>query len=162
MNRKEQPGGGYATTFLTGRERILPLPHAGRGWPDGDDLMYSTMILPFSHSPSVIKPSQAMRTARHQNGGRCNSYVNGCRRSSGLSPNALINTEQPHRKTQSAIMANQQKIGAAAHPINKEVNSMNEVFSSLPIEIEQNELDERTVQSVYQAGYSRITECKNV
>ena len=34
---------------------------------------------------------------------------------------------------------------------------MNEVFSSLPIEIERNEIDERTVQSVYQAGYSRIT-----
>ena len=34
------------------------------------------MKLPFSHSPSVIKPSQAMRTARHHHGGRCNSYGN--------------------------------------------------------------------------------------
>ncbi len=34
---------------------------------------------------------------------------------------------------------------------------MHEVNPSLPIEIERNEIDERTVESVYQAGYSRIT-----
>ena len=121
MNRKEQPGGGYATTFLTGRERIIPLPHAGRGWPDGDDLMYSIMILPFSHSPSVIKPSQAMRTARHQHGGRCNSYENGCRRSSGLSPDALINIQisRTERHNQPSWLFNKIGIGAAAYPIQR-------------------------------------------
>ncbi|MCI1966200.1 MAG: hypothetical protein LKJ17_08745 [Oscillospiraceae bacterium] len=40
----------------------------------GNDLY--AMKLPFSHSPSVIKPSQAMRTARHHHGGRCDSYGN--------------------------------------------------------------------------------------
>lgn len=58
-------------------ERAIPMPQAGRGKPVGDDLMRPIMILPFSHSPSVIKPSQAMRTARHQNGGRCDSYEGG-------------------------------------------------------------------------------------
>ena len=52
---------------------MIPIPHTGRGWPAGNDLM-RLRILPFSHSPSVIKPSQTMRTARHQNGGRCKSY----------------------------------------------------------------------------------------
>lgn len=39
---------------------------------------------------------------------------------------------------------------------------MNEANASLPIEIERIEVDANTVQNVYQAGYSRITECKNV
>ena len=63
MNRKEQPGGGYATTFLTGRERIIPLPHAGRGWPDGDDLMYS------NNDTSVQSQSERDQTvAGNENG----------------------------------------------------------------------------------------------
>ena len=39
---------------------------------------------------------------------------------------------------------------------------MNEANTGLPIEIERIEVDANTVQSVYQAVYSRITECKNV
>jgi hypothetical protein len=35
---------------------------------------------------------------------------------------------------------------------------MNEANTGLPIEIERIEVDANTVQSVYQAGYSRITE----
>jgi hypothetical protein len=34
---------------------------------------------------------------------------------------------------------------------------MNEANTGLPIEIERIEVDANTVQSVYQAGYSRIT-----
>ena len=34
---------------------------------------------------------------------------------------------------------------------------MSEANTGLPIEIERIEVDERTAQSVYQAGYSRIT-----
>ena len=52
------------------RERSIPLPHADRGRSAGHNLVHQIMILPYSHSPSVIKPSQAMSTARHQNGGR--------------------------------------------------------------------------------------------
>jgi len=58
-------------------ERSIPLPQAGLGKPAGDDVVHPIMILPFSHSPSVIKPSQAMRTARHHYGGRCDSYEGG-------------------------------------------------------------------------------------
>ncbi len=36
----------------------------------GHDPIHQIMILPYSHSPGVKKPSQAMSTARHQNGGR--------------------------------------------------------------------------------------------
>ena len=43
-------------------------------WLCGNHLY--VMKLPFSHSPSVIKPSQVMRTTRHHNGGRCDSYGN--------------------------------------------------------------------------------------
>ena len=39
---------------------------------------------------------------------------------------------------------------------------MNEANTGLPIEIERIEVDANTVQSVYQAGYSRLTERKNV
>ncbi len=59
----------------------------------GNDL--HVMILPFSHSPSVIKPSQAMRTARHHHGGRCDSYGNryaAC--SSGMSVNIKKQSKQ--------------------------------------------------------------------
>ena len=52
------------------RERDIPMLQANRGGLAGQDLVHQIMILPYSHSPSVIKPSQAMSTARHQNGGR--------------------------------------------------------------------------------------------
>ena len=39
---------------------------------------------------------------------------------------------------------------------------MNEANTGLPIEIERIEVDANTVQSVYQAGYSRLTERNNV
>jgi len=57
---------------VTEKERNTPAPQAEQRPTDawqlcGKDLY--VMKLPFSHSPSVIKPSQAMRTARHQNGG---------------------------------------------------------------------------------------------
>ena len=53
-----------------GRERDISMLQANRGGLAGQDLVHQIMILPYSHSPSVIKPSQAMSTARHQNGGR--------------------------------------------------------------------------------------------
>ena len=52
------------------RERDIPMLHVDLGRSAGHDLVHQIMILPYSHSPSVIKPSQAMSTARHQNGGR--------------------------------------------------------------------------------------------
>ena len=58
-------------------ERSIPVLQAGRGRFAGDNVTHPIMILPFSHSPSVNKPSQAMRTARHQNGGRLCSYEGG-------------------------------------------------------------------------------------
>jgi hypothetical protein len=59
----------------------------------GNDLY--AMKLPFSHSPSVIKPSQAMRTARHHHGGRCDSYGNRCAAcSSGMSVNIKSKSKQ--------------------------------------------------------------------
>lgn len=48
----------------------IPLLLVDLGRSAGHDLVHQIMILPYSHSPSVIKPSQAMSTARHQNGGR--------------------------------------------------------------------------------------------
>jgi hypothetical protein len=57
-------------TFVSRRERDIPMLQANRGRLAGQDLVHQIMILPYSHSPSVIKPSQAMSTARHQNGGR--------------------------------------------------------------------------------------------
>ena len=63
----------------------------------GNDLY--AMKLPFSHSPSVIKPSQAMRTARHHHGGRCNSYGNryaAC--SSGMSVNIKSKSKQRYSR----------------------------------------------------------------
>ena len=70
MSRKDKPSGRYAKTFVLGRERDIPMLQANRGGLAGQDLVHQIMILPYSHSPSVIKPSQAMSTARHQNGGR--------------------------------------------------------------------------------------------
>jgi len=52
------------------RERQIPLLQVDLGRSTGHDLVHQIMILPYSHSPSVIKPSQAMSMARHQNGGR--------------------------------------------------------------------------------------------
>ncbi len=83
---------------VTERERRTPAPQAEQRLSDTGRLcsknLYA-MKLPFSHSPSVIKPSQAMRTARHQHGGRCNSYGNryaAC--SSGMSVNIKSKSKQ--------------------------------------------------------------------
>ena len=64
-------------------EREILMPRTSCSGLVGDDLMRPIMILPFSHSPSVEtalgrEPSQAMRTARHQHGGRCDSYEGSC------------------------------------------------------------------------------------
>ena len=80
---------------VTERERRTPAPQAEQRLTDAGRLCGNhlyVMKLPFSHSPSVIKPSQAMRTAHHQHGGRCNSYGNryaAC--SSGMSVNIKAN-----------------------------------------------------------------------
>lgn len=72
-------------TFVSRRERQIPLLLVDLGRSAGHDLVHQIMILPYSHSPSVIKPSQAMSTARHQNGGRGKSYESVCQRLSGPS-----------------------------------------------------------------------------
>lgn len=64
---------------VTERERRTPAPQAEQRLSDAGRLCGNhlyVMKLPFSHSPSVTKPSQAMRTARHRHGGRCDSYGN--------------------------------------------------------------------------------------
>ncbi|MPM85049.1 hypothetical protein SDC9_132126 [bioreactor metagenome] len=82
-------------SYVTEKERNTPAPQAEQRPTDAWQLcgkhLY-VMKLPFSHSLSVIKPSQAMKTARHQNGGRCKSYGNryaAC--SSGMSVNIKAN-----------------------------------------------------------------------
>ena len=72
----------------------------------GNDL--HVMKLPSSHSPSVIKPSQAMRTARHHHGGRCDSYGNryaAC--SSGMSVNIKSKLKQRESRTDIYCKVNQ-------------------------------------------------------
>ena len=92
MSRKDKPGSRYAMTFVSRRERLIPLLLVDLGRSAGHDLVHQIMILPYSHSPSVIKPSQAMSTARHQNGGRWKSYESVSQRLFGPSKEPESNT----------------------------------------------------------------------
>ena len=88
---------------VTERERRTPAPQAEQRLSDARRLCGNhlyVMKLPFSHSPSVIKPSQAMRTARHQHGGRCNSYGNryaACLSGMSVNIKQIETKEQPRR-----------------------------------------------------------------